>query len=61
MLIGADAALTMADDADLAVSLTLREEGGFTTRNSRAFEAYLLDNERSRLSFTARLKRLFGS
>jgi len=61
MVIGADRALAMAHSSGLAVSLTLRENSGFTTRNSEAFDAYLLDIEPPLLGFGARLKRLFGS
>jgi len=61
MVIGADRALAMAHSSGLAVSLTLRENSGFTTRNSEAFDAYLLDIKPPLLGFGARLKRLFGS
>jgi len=61
MVIGADMALAMAQSSGLAISLTEREKSGYTTRNSEAFDAYLLDSEPPRLSVGARLKHLFGS
>lgn len=61
MIVGADRALAMAQSSGLAISLTLRENSGFATRHSEAFDAYLHDVKPPRLSFTARLKSLFGS